>query len=92
MRIEFDPKKDALNLNNHKVSLALTERFDWDTAQIEEDKRFDYDEQRMRGLGFIGDTLFYVAFVEREGVTRVFHLRPATKQEFKKYVRYLAKR
>jgi len=92
MKIEFDPKKDALNLDNHKVSLVLAERFDWDAAQIEEDKRYNYDEQRMRGLGFIGDTLFHVAFVEREGITRVFHLRPATKQEFKKYVRYLAGR
>jgi len=92
MLIEFDSDKDAINRAKHGISLIQAQRFDWDNAYIEEDTRYAYDEQRMIGLGFIEVTLFYVAFVEREDVTRVFSLRPATKQEFRKYVHYLTGR
>jgi len=92
MLIEFDPDKDAINRQKHGISLIEAERFDWDTAIIWPDERFDYDEWRMVGWGLIGATVFRIAFVEREGVTRVFSLRPAEKQEIKRYVRYLAGR
>jgi len=92
MQIDFDPDKDAANIAKHGVSLAEAERLDWDTALIDVDDRFDYDELRMAGLGLIGADLFYVAFVEREDVTRIISLRPAEKWEFKSYVRYLTGR
>jgi len=92
MKIEFDPAKEAKNLKKHKVSLVLAERFDWDSAYVEEDKRYDYDEQRMVGLGLIGNQVFHVSFVEREGMTRVFSLRPAEKQEIRDYVHHLTGR
>jgi len=69
--------------------LALAERFDWDCAYVEEDKRYDYGEQRMVGLGLIGSQVFHVSFVEREGITRVFSLRLAEKPEIRAYVHYL---
>jgi len=86
MQIEYDPDKDAINRSKHGISLAQAVHLDWNTAQIEEDARFVYGEMRMAGLGLIGADVFHVVFVEREEVIRVISLRPATKQEFKRYV------
>jgi len=89
MEYEFDPAKDAANLAKHGISLREVERFDWDTAFIWPDDRFGYDEERMRGWGFIGADVFHIVFVEREGIQRIISLRPAGKQEVRHYVRYL---
>jgi len=89
MQIDFDPAKDVVNIAKHGVSLAAAEHLDWDTAFIQVDERFDYDELRLSGLGLIGADLFYVVFVERDDVTRIISLRPAEKREFNSYVRYL---
>jgi len=89
MQIAFDPAKDVANIAKHGVSLAAAEYLDWDTAFIQIDERFDYDELRLSGLGLIGTDLFYVVFVERDDVTRIISLRPANKKEFNSYVRYL---
>jgi len=92
MNIDFDPDKDAINRQKHGISLIEAEHFDWDTAVIWPDTRFDYGEERMVGWGLIGANVFRIAFVEREEVTRVFSLRPAEKQEIKRYVHYLTGR
>jgi len=54
MDIEYDAAKDALNRHKHGVPLALAARFEWDMAQIEEDTRFDYEEQRFKATGISG--------------------------------------
>jgi len=89
MEIEFDPDKDAANVAKHGISLAQAQHFDWDTAFIWPDDRFAYDELRMTGWGFIGADVVRIAFVEREGVYRIISLRPAEKQEIRRYVHYL---
>jgi len=89
MEIDYDPVKDAINRRKHGISLGEAARFHWDTAFIQTDERFDYDEWRMVGLGLIGANVFHVAFVEREGMTRIISLRPAEKHEMKSYVHYL---
>jgi len=92
MDIQFDPDKDDINRQKHGLSLVLAERFDWDTSISWPDKRFDYDEERMSGLGFIDGVLYYIAFVERWDVTRVFSLRLANRKEVEHYVRYYKRR
>jgi len=89
MVIEFDPDKDAVNIAKHGISLGEAQRFGWDTAFIWPDDRFEYDELRMTGWGFIGMYVFRIAFVEREGSYRIISLRPAEKQEIRRYVHYL---
>jgi len=95
MQIEFDPDKDAANRDKHGVSLGEAERLDWDTAAIWPDERFDYGEARMRGLGYVGARLHYVAFVDRESargrngesqtIRRIISLRKANKREYRDY-------
>jgi len=65
---------------------------DWDNAAIWLDRRFDYGEDRMRGLGYIEERLYHVAFVDRGQVRRVISFRKANTKEINDYVRYLEKR
>jgi uncharacterized DUF497 family protein len=85
MDIEFDPVKDAINARKHGVSLASAAAFEWETAVVWPDTRFEYDEERLSALGYIGLTLFFMAFVERDDRTRVLSLRKATPMEIKRY-------
>jgi uncharacterized protein len=86
MLIEFDPAKDEVNLARHGVSLSLAGRLDWDAALVWVDDRFAYDELRMIALAPEGDTLYYVAFVDRGEVRRIISLRQAMRREVKHYV------
>jgi len=89
MEIDYDPAKDRNNRRKHGLPLSDAARFDWDTALIEVDDRFDYDELRMMGLGLIGADVFHISFVERGDMTRIISLRPAQKHEIKRYVHHL---
>ena len=72
MKITFDPNKDAINQKKHGASLCLAGQIEWDSAVVWLDSRFAYDEPRMSGLGFVGLTLFYVAFVKNISSQRLF--------------------
>ncbi|RKP44958.1 BrnT family toxin [Trinickia fusca] len=85
MKIEFDPAKDASNSRKHGVSLARASELDWGTAQVEEDNRFDYAEDRFIGYALLGDRLYCVAFTYRNDVIRVISLRKANRREVQRY-------
>ena len=86
MRFTFNSDKDKLNLANHGLSLSFSEKLAWDEAYVWVDPRFPYDELRMIGLVPEGNTLYYVAFVDRGDVRRTISLRLAERREVKKYV------
>jgi len=85
MKIQFDPAKDAINQQKHGISLKLAECLEWDTAVIWPDLRFDYGEVRMSCLGYIGERLHYLAFVDRQEIRRIISLRKANKREERDY-------
>ena len=85
MIIQFDPAKDAKNTDKHGVSLGAAEGFEWEQAVTWPDQRRDYGEDRIAGLGYIGDQLFYVVFVARGEVRRIISLRKANQREVKRY-------
>jgi uncharacterized protein len=86
MQIEFDPAKDAANVEKHGVSLALAAELDWDEALVWIDERFDYGEIRVIALAPLSQTLYYVAFVDRGSSRRIISLRRANRREVKHYV------
>ena len=86
MQIDFDPKKDVANRENHGVSLAIAASLDWDAALAWVDDRFEYDELRMIALAPETNTLYYVAFVDRAEVRRIISVRRATRKEVAYYV------
>ena len=71
---------------SHGLSLALAEKLVWDEACVWVDPRYPYGELRMIGLVPEGNTLYYVAFVDRGDVRRTISLRLAERREVKKYV------
>jgi len=85
MEIEYDHHKDALNLSKHGISLYEATRFDWGTARITQDVRFDYGEPRFQATGYIGMRLYRMIFCLRGDKTRVISLRKANPREMKHY-------
>lgn len=85
MVITFDPNKDRLNLRKHGISLSAASRFDWDDAVIWPDLRYHYSELRERALGYIGNHLYFLIFVDEGHTMRIISLRRATKGEVKRY-------
>jgi len=83
--IDYDPNKEAINQKKHKLSLALAAGFEWDTAQIEEDTREAYGEQRFRATGYIGQHLYVMVFTPRDDIARIISLRRAEKYEERRY-------
>jgi len=86
MRIEFDPAKDASNLEKHGLSLALAAELDWDASLVWVDERYEYGELRMIALAPDTGILYYVAFVDRGETRRIISLRKANRREVKHYV------
>jgi uncharacterized protein len=84
--IDFDPTKDKLNRAQHGLSFTFAKKLMWDEALVWVDSRYDYEETRMIGLVPEGDTLYYVAFVDRDETRRVVSLRLAERKEIKYYV------
>ena len=82
-----DPEKDRLNIAQHGMSLHEAERFDFDTAKIEEDMRARYGEQRFRGIGRLyNGPIVVFAFTYRGEKVRAISLRKATPRERRKWL------
>ena len=85
MKIGYDPYKNKSNQAKHGVDLAAAEGLEWDTAMTWPDARRNYGEERQCGIGYIGLTLYFVAFVDRDKTRRIISLRKANRKEMKRY-------
>ena len=86
MQVTYDPAKDAMNQEKHGVSLAAAASIDWTSAVTWADTRIDYNEERMRGLGLIGNRVYAVVYVIRDQSRRVITLRKVNHKEVMSYV------
>ncbi len=84
MKIEFDPAKDAINVEKHGVSLSRV--VDMEMLAVLPDDRRVYGEQRFRAFGLIDGAAFSVAFAIRGATLRPISLRRAHKKEYDRYV------
>ena len=87
MRFDFDPDKNAINLRKHGLSLAAAAELSWEAALVWLDDRADYGEARMVALAPIRDTLYFIAFEDRESTRRIISLRRANCREVNHYVK-----
>ncbi len=87
MEVELDPAKDTANVAKHGVSLQAAEQFDWDTALVIEDDRFDYGERRFYALGYIGNRLHTLIYADgsHDDAIRAISLWRSTRSEVKRY-------
>ena len=82
MDIEFDPAKDASNMEKHGISLSRA--VDLDNAVVVVDDRFT--EQRFRIYGQIDGIWHCAAVTIRGQMVRVISLRRARDKEVRRHV------
>ena len=85
MRYQYDSKKLAINVAQHRVWFHEAEDFEWETAVIEVDQRQSYGETRFVAKGYIGLRLYVMIFTLRETAVRLISLRKANSREMKRY-------
>ena len=85
MKVEFDGEKDEANRRKHGISLAAAAEMDFLLAQIIQDDRRDYGENRFRACGWIGGRLHMLVFTRRGEVMRAISLRKANARERRRY-------
>ncbi|HEY0414615.1 MAG TPA: BrnT family toxin [Allosphingosinicella sp.] len=83
MQVEFDPAKDAANVEKHGVSLALTAELD--IVAVVESNRPQDRERRFRLYGLIGGDLHCAVVTYREASVRAISLRRANRTERKRH-------
>ena len=81
--IEFDPRKDAVNVSKHGISLGRAQDFDWSSAVIRADSRRTYGEPRFVATGPIDGRLHVLVYTPRGLAVRVIGLRKANARETK---------
>ena len=82
MDIDFDPAKDAVNVEKHGISLARAA--DIELLSYVDDDRFE--EPRFRIYGLIDDVAYCLAGTHRDGKVRAISLRRAHAKEMKRYI------
>ena len=85
MIYEWDENKRQANLEKHGVDFEQVHLFDWQTAKIVEDLRYDYGEPRAIAFGMIDARLYVLVYTWREGAVRVIGLRKANEREGRFY-------
>ena len=86
MDYEWDEAKRRANIAKHGIDFALVEGFDFETALVTVDDRFDYGERREIALGLIGSRVHVLVFHRRgTAAIRVISLRKANAREVKRY-------
>ncbi|NJR39008.1 MAG: BrnT family toxin [Leptolyngbyaceae cyanobacterium CSU_1_4] len=91
MQFEWDEAKNLENIRKHEIDFAdVSEMFDR-SMFIEIDDRFDYGEDRWFGIGFLGNGVAIVVWIERQGdVIRIISARRANRYERQKFQQYLS--
>ncbi len=87
MQIDYDPVKNTRNVEKHGISFDSVVDFRFDTAIKQADARKDYGELRVNALGYLGNRLHMLTFVEVEGGVRVISFRKANPREQASYAK-----
>jgi hypothetical protein len=83
VEIEFDPAKDAANVEKHGVSLALTGQLE--IMAVTENSRPEEMERRFRIYGLLDGKAFCAVLTWRDGMARAISLRKASRMERKRH-------
>ena len=83
---EYDPNKDALNLKQHKLSLAFgSSIFEDENHLIIPSIRHEDGEERFKVVGIVDDKMFTGVFTWRHDVPRFISVRRSNKGETRAY-------
>lgn len=81
MPVTFDPAKSRRNAETRGLPFDVAEDFDFDTAVIRQDTRFDYPERRFQAIGKIARRTVMLVFTPTDDGFRVISLRQADRKE-----------
>ena len=85
MEITFDQAKNEKNILERGLSFDQVNDFDFLTAIIVVDARFDYGEVRFRALGWLNSRLVALVFIRCVNGIRIISFRKANKREVRQY-------
>jgi len=85
MKIEYDSNKNNWNIKERNLSFEQATELDWEMAQIIEDIRHDYPEQRFVAIAYLQERLHVICFTPITGGIRVISFRKANPREVKSY-------
>jgi uncharacterized protein len=85
MKIEFDPAKNAKNIQQRGLSFERVAEFDFLNAAYLTDNRFDYGEIRQIAVGYLDNRLHVLCFLPIPDGVRVISFRKANAREARKY-------
>ncbi len=82
MKLEWDDRKNRVNIRKHGFDFADAEQLFSGPAVFRPDTREDYGEERWQGAGLIrGRTAVIVFTIRGEETFRIVSLRRATRRE-----------
>ncbi|MBD2772881.1 BrnT family toxin [Iningainema tapete] len=91
MQFEWDEAKNLKNIRKHRIDFADVPEMFNNPMLIELDDRFDYGEDRLVGIGFLGNGVAVVVWTERaENVIRIISARRANRYEQQRLEEYLS--
>jgi len=91
MQFEWDEGKNLANIRKHKIDFADVPEMFEGPMLIELDDRFDYGEDRWMGIGFLGNGVAVVVWVERQNdLIRLISARRANRYERQRFQQYLS--
>ncbi len=85
MDITYDAAKNARNIALRDLSFERAVAFDFISATYLIDDRHDYHEVRWIAIGYLGDRLHHLCFVETATGIRVVSFRKANTREAKRH-------
>ena len=89
MKFTWHEPKRRQNLKRHGLDFADAEKLFAGPMLVFEDKREDYGEQRMIGIGLLDSLVVLVVHVESSEEIRIISMRKATHDETDQYYEYL---
>jgi uncharacterized DUF497 family protein len=88
MRYSWDESKRQGNLAKHGLDFADAPRVFAGPMVLIEDRRQDYGEQRMIGVGLLAVIVVLIVHVESDDEIRIISMRKATSDESDLYYRH----
>ncbi len=81
MKFTWDEAKRRANLHKHGLDFVDAHRVFDGPMVLFEDKRHQYGEQRMIGIGLLDAMVVLIVHVEADGSIRIISMRKADKDE-----------
>ncbi len=93
MKLEWDERKNRVNIRKHRIDFADAEELFASPAVFRPDTRQDYGEERWQGVGLVrGRALVVVFAICGEETFRIISLRKATRMERVSYEKEIKNR